>query len=230
MIRYTISRLLHLIPVLFILSLFGFFMLRFLPGDVLDILAGEEDVDDPEIRAAFMKEYGLDKPLHVQYAKWIAKVVQGDFGDSMVTRRPIALELFERIPATIYLALVGISISVLIAVPLGTIAAVKRNTLTDYVAQTTSLFGISIPEFWFAIMAILLFSLYLGWLPSSEYYSPFEDVRKSLWHLILPAATIGFRQAAITTRLTRSSMLDEVRREYMNRHSKRPFVPRAAVR
>ncbi|MGQ4809672.1 Glutathione transport system permease protein GsiC [Candidatus Entotheonellaceae bacterium PAL068K] len=216
MLRYTISRLLHLIPVLFILSVLAFSMVRFLPGDVLDVLAGEEDIDDPEIRAAFIKEYGLDKPIYVQYLKWVGKVLRGDFGDSMVTRRPIAIELFERIPATVYLALVAIVISLLIAVPLGTIAAVRRNTPTDYVAQTTSLFGISIPEFWFAIMAILLFSLYLGWLPSSEYYSPFEDFGKSLRHLILPAATIGFRQAAVTTRLTRSSMLDEVRRDYVD--------------
>ena len=216
MLKYTINRLLHLVPVLFIVSVLAFAMVRFLPGDVLDILAGEESSSDPEIRAAFMKEYGLDKPIYVQYLKWIGHVLQGDFGQSMVTRRPIATELFERIPATAYLALVSISISLIIAIPLGTLAAVKRNTFVDYISQTVSLFGISIPEFWFAIMAILLFSLYLGWLPSSEYHSPFEDFGKSIKHLILPAAAIGFRQAAITTRLTRSSMLDEVRKEYVD--------------
>lgn len=216
MLRYTINRLVHLIPVLFIVSVIAFLMVRLLPGDVLDILAGEEDADDPEIRAAFIKEYGLDRPIYVQYAVWIGRVLRGDFGQSMVTRRPISLELFERIPATVYLALVGIGVSLIIAIPLGTLAAVKRNTFADYIAQTTSLFGISIPEFWFAIMAILLFSLYLGWLPSSEYYSPFEDLGKSLKHLILPATAIGFRQAAITTRLTRSSMLDEVRKDYVD--------------
>lgn len=216
MLRYTVNRLIHLIPVLFIVSVIAFAMVRFLPGDVLDILAGEENISDPAIRAAFMKEYGLDKPIYVQYLRWMGKVLRGDFGQSMVTRRPISIELFERIPATVYLALVGIGISLIIAIPLGTLAAVKRNTLTDYIAQTTSLFGISIPEFWFAIMAILLFSLYLGWLPSSEYYSPFENLGKSLRHLILPATAIGFRQAAITTRLTRSSMLDEVRKDYVD--------------
>jgi len=216
MLKYTMNRLIHLVPVLFIVSVLAFGMIRFLPGDVLDILAGEENSSDPAIRAAFMKEYGLDKPIYVQYLKWVRRVVRGDFGKSMVTRRPIATELFERIPATAYLALVGIGISLVIAIPLGTLAAVKRNTIVDYVSQTTSLFGISIPEFWFAIMAILLFSLYLGWLPSSAYYSPFEDFGKSLRHLLLPAAAIGFRQAAITTRLTRSSMLDEVRKEYVD--------------
>lgn len=216
MIRYTINRIFYLIPVLFILSVVVFSFVHFLPGDVIDTLAGEEDMNDPEVRAALEKEFGLDKPLYVQYAKWLGKVLRGDFGKSLVTRRPISIELFERIPATIYLAAVGIGISLLIAVPLGTIAAVKRNSIMDYVAQTTSLMGLSIPEFWFAIMAVLLFALYLGWLPSSEYYSPFQDLGKSIKHLILPAAAIGFRQAAITTRLTRSSMLDETQKEYVD--------------
>lgn len=216
MIRYTINRIFYLIPVLFILSVVVFSFVHFLPGDVIDTLAGEEDMDDPEVRAALMKEFGLDKPLYMQYAVWLGRVLRGNFGKSLVTQRPISTELFERIPATIYLATVGIAISLLIAVPLGTLAAVKRNTIVDYLAQTTSLIGISIPEFWFAIMAVLLFALYLGWLPSSEYYSPFVDLGKSIKHLILPAAAIGFRQAAITTRLTRSSMLDETQKEYVD--------------
>ncbi|HEY7494560.1 MAG TPA: ABC transporter permease [Candidatus Tectomicrobia bacterium] len=216
MLRYTINRTLSLIPVLLILSIAVFSLVHFLPGDVIDTLVGQESVSDPAIRQALEKEYGLDKPMYVQYLVWLGKILQGNFGKSLVTRRPISLELFERIPATIYLALVSVAISLVIAVPLGTLAAVKRNTMVDYVSQTISLFGISIPEFWFAIMGILLFSLYLGWLPSSEYYSPVENLGQSLRHLILPAATLGFRQAAITTRLTRSSMLDEVQKEYVD--------------
>lgn len=216
MFIYTINRILYLIPVLFILSVVVFSMVHLLPGDVIDVLAGEESINDPEVRAALEKEYGLDKPVYVQYLVWLGKVLRGDFGKSLVTRRPIATELFERIPATMYLAVVGITLSMLIAIPLGTFAAVKRNSFIDYISQTTSLFGISIPEFWFAIMCILFFSLYLRWLPSSEYYSPFEDLGRSLKHLILPAIAIGFRQAAYTTRLTRSSMLDEVHREYVD--------------
>ncbi len=216
MVIYTINRIIQLIPVLLILSIIVFSFVHLLPGDVIDVLAGEEDVEDPEVRAALEKEFGLDKPIYVQYLVWLGNVVRGDFGKSLVTRRPIALELFDRIPATMYLALVSIALAMVISIPLGTIASVKRNTFVDYVAQTTSLFGISIPEFWLAIMAILFFSLYLGWLPSSEYYSPLEDFGKSIKHLILPAVAIGFRQAAYTTRLTRSSMLDEVSREYVD--------------
>ena len=216
MVIYTINRIIQLIPVMLIVSVLVFSFVHFLPGDVIDVLAGEEDIQDPEVRAALEKEFGLDKPIYIQYLVWLGKVLQGDFGKSMVTRRPIALELFDRIPATMYLALVSIALAMVISIPLGTIASVKRNTFVDYIAQTTSLLGISIPEFWLAIMAILFFSLYLGWLPSSEYYSPLEDFGKSIKHLILPALAIGFRQAAYTTRLTRSSMLDEVSREYVD--------------
>ena len=216
MLIYAINRVFYLIPVLFILSIVVFSMVHLLPGDVIDILAGEEDIDDPEVRAALEKEFGLDQPIYIQYLSWLGKVAKGDFGKSLVTRRSVGIELFERIPNTVYLALVGIVISIVIAVPLGTIASVKRNTFIDYIAQTTSMFGLSIPEFWFAIMCVLLFSLYLGWLPSSEFYSPFDDLGKSLKHLILPAFAIGFRQAAYTTRLTRSSMLDEVRKDYVD--------------
>jgi peptide/nickel transport system permease protein len=216
MVIYTINRIIQLSPVLLILSIIVFSFVHLLPGDVIDVLAGEEDIQDPEVRAALEKEFGLDKPIYIQYLVWLGNVLRGNFGKSLVTRRPIALELFDRIPATMYLALVSISIAMVISIPLGTLAAVKRNTFVDYIAQTTSLVGISIPEFWFAIMCILFFSLYLGWLPSSEYYSPLDNFGKSIKHLILPAAAIGFRQAAYTTRLTRSSMLDEVSREYVD--------------
>jgi ABC-type dipeptide/oligopeptide/nickel transport system permease component len=216
MVMYTINRILYLIPVLFILTVLVFSFVHCLPGDVIDVLAGQEGVVDPAVRQALEHEYGLDKPLYTQYFIWLNRVLHGDFGTSQVTRRPIALEIFKRIPATLYLAIVGTVLSLLIAVPLGTMAAVKRNTAVDYVAQFLSLIGISIPEFWFALLCVLFFSLHLGWLPSSEYYSPFDHLGLSIQHMILPAAALGIRQAAITTRLTRSTMLDEVQKEYVD--------------
>lgn len=216
MLIYAINRILQMIPVLFVLTVVVFSFVQLLPGDVIDTLVGDEEAEDPEVRAALMEEFGLDKPIYVQYGIWIGKALQGDFGKSLITRRPVSVELFESIPATVYLGLVGISLSIIIAVPLGSLAAVKRNTVTDYAAQVTSLIGISIPEFWFAIMCVLLFSLHLGWLPSSGYASPFEDLGASLTYLILPALAVGFRQAAYTTRLTRSSMLDEMNKEYVD--------------
>ncbi len=216
MLIYIINRLLQTIPVIFILSILVFGIVHALPGDVIDSMAGIESDEDPEVRAALEEEFGLNKPIYVQYFVWISSALQGDFGNSMITRRPVNIELIERIPATIYLALVGITLSILIAVPLGTMAALNRNTATDYAAQITTLTGISIPEFWFAILSILLFALYLGWLPSSGYASPLSDPGSSILYLILPALTIGFRQAAFTTRLTRSTMLDEISKDYVD--------------
>ncbi|NKB56328.1 MAG: ABC transporter permease subunit [Alphaproteobacteria bacterium] len=216
MLIYAINRILQMIPVLFVLTVVVFTFVQLLPGDVIDTLIGDEQAEDPELRKALEEEYGLDKPIYMQYGIWLGKALQGDFGKSLITRRPISVELFESIPATVYLGLVGIGLSIIIAVPLGSIAAVKRNSATDYAAQVTSLIGISIPEFWFAIMAVLVFSLHLGWLPSSGYVSPFEDLGQSLYYLILPALAVGFRQAAYTTRLTRSSMLDEMNKEYVD--------------
>ena len=216
MLAYTLRRIAQLVPVLFVLTVVVFAFVEMLPGNIIDTLIGTEGIDDPEIRQALEKEYGLDQPVYIRYAKWLGRTLQGDLGISLVTRRPVTLELMSGIPATVYLAVVGISLSMLIAVPLGTIAAVRRNSGIDYTAQVTSLAGISIPEFWFAILCVLFFSLWLGWLPSSGYISPFQDFWGSLQFLILPAAAIGFRQAAFTTRLTRSSMLDEMNKEYVD--------------
>ena len=216
MLAYIIRRIAQLVPVLLVLTIVVFGFVELLPGNIIDTLIGTEGIDDPEVRKILEKEYGFDQPIYVRYAKWLFRAMQGEFGISLVTRRPVSLELMSGIPATVYLALVGITLSMLIAVPLGTIAAVRRNTPVDYTAQVTSLAGISIPEFWFAILCVLLFSLYLGWLPSSGYISPFDDFWGSLKFLILPAAAVGFRQAAFTTRLTRSSMLDEMSKEYVD--------------
>jgi peptide/nickel transport system permease protein len=235
MLAYTLRRIAQLIPVLLVLSVAVFSFVEALPGSIVDTLVGTEGGDIEEARAILTKEYGLDRPVHERYVLWLGRALQGDFGKSLVTRRPISTELLSRIPATVYLAAVGIVISLLIAVPLGTFAAVRRNSGIDYTAQVTSLAGISIPEFWFAILCVLLFSLYLGWLPSSGYVSPFEDFWGSLQFLILPAAAIGFRQAAFTTRLTRSSMLDELSKEYVDTarslgHSERKVIFKYTLR
>jgi len=229
MLAYTLRRIVYLIPVVFVLTVVVFAFVELLPGDIVDTLAGDEGLEDPEVRAALEKEFGLDQPLYVRYGKWVWRAAQGDFGNSLITRRPVSTELLSGIPATVYLALVGIGLSVLIAVPLGTIAAVRRNSAIDYGAQVTSLIGISIPEFWFAILCVLLFSLHLGWLPSSGYVSPFEDPLQSLKYLILPAMAVAIRQAAYTTRLTRSSMLDEMNKEYVDTARSLGFSDRKVI-
>jgi peptide/nickel transport system permease protein len=200
-----------------LVSIAVFTFIHMLPGDAIDALAGESESHDPAVRAALEKQLGLDQPVYVQYFIWMKRILlHGDFGKSITTRRSIGVEVFKRIPATIYLAVAAVIISLLIAIPLGTLAAIKRRTLVDYVVTTGAVIGISIPQFWFAIMCVLFFALYLGWLPASEYYSPFDDPWQGLKHLLLPASALGVRLAAITTRLTRSSMLDEVRKDYVD--------------
>lgn len=217
MFRYTLSRLLQLIPVLLMVSVFVFVMIYALPGDVIDALAGEAEAEDPLVRAALEKELGLDKPIYIRYFAWLGKIVlHGDFGKSIATGRSIGVEVFKRIPATVYLAVVAVALSLIIAIPMGTIAAVRRRTWADYIVTTASVTGISFPQFWFAILCVLFFSLFLGWLPASEYKSPFDDLGLSIKHLILPASALGVRLAAITTRLTRSAMLDEISKDYVD--------------
>ncbi|MBE11442.1 MAG: hypothetical protein CMM35_14160 [Rhodospirillaceae bacterium] len=229
MLAYIIRRLIYLIPVLFVLTVVVFAFVQMLPGDIIDVMMGEEDIEDPEVRIALEKEFGLNEPIYVQYGKWISRVLQGDLGKSLITRRDVTLELLERIPATAYLAITGMILSICIAIPLGTLAALKRNTYVDNAIQISALTGISVPEFWFAIMAVLVFSLHLGWLPSSGYTSPLENIGESLTFLILPAIAIGFRQAAYTTRLTRSSMLDEMNKEYVDTARSLGFPERKVV-
>jgi ABC-type dipeptide/oligopeptide/nickel transport system permease component len=208
---------LQLIPVLLMVSVFVFVMIYALPGDVIDALAGESEAQDPAVRAALEKELGLDKPIYVRYFVWLGKIIlHGDFGKSITTGRSIGVEVFKRIPATVYLAVVAVVLSLIIAIPMGTIAAVRHRTWADYLVTTASVTGISFPQFWFAILCVLFFALFLGWLPASEYKSPFDDLGQSILHLILPASALGVRLAAITTRLTRSAMLDEIRKEYVD--------------
>jgi peptide/nickel transport system permease protein len=216
-LRYTLYRLLQLIPVLLMVSVFVFVMVYALPGDVIDALAGDSEAQDPAVRAALEKELGLDKPFYVRYFIWLGKIVlHGDFGKSITTGRSIGVEVFKRIPATVYLAVVAVALSLVIAIPMGTIAAVRRRTWADYLVTTASVTGLSFPQFWFAILCILFFALFLGWLPASEYKSPFDGLGESIKHLILPASSLGVRLAAVTTRLTRSAMLDEIRKDYVD--------------
>jgi peptide/nickel transport system permease protein len=216
MIIYLAKRLTYLIPVIFLLSIFVFAMLHLLPGNPADIMmSGELGVEDPVFRAALMKELGLDKPLPVQYGMWLWRALHGNFGKSVYSQVEVSTLILSRFPATLLLAFSAMIISILIALPAGIISAVKRQTLADYGAMTFALLGVSIPQFWFGIMLILTFSLWLPWLPSMGYVSPVEDFFGSLKHLLLPSTALGLRMAGLVTRMTRSSMLDELGQDYV---------------
>ncbi len=213
---YVLKRIVYILPVFFLLTIMVFAMIHLLPGDPADILlSGEGGAGDPVVREALMKELGLDKPLPVQYFVWLKRALGGNFGKSVYSEEDVLKLFMQRFPATLLLAFATMIISLLVALPAGIICAVKRNKLPDYMAMLFALFGISLPNFWFGILLILCFSLWLGWLPSMGYMSPFENLLGSLKYLILPAAALGLRMAAVVTRMTRSSMLDELGQDYV---------------
>lgn len=212
--RYIVNRLIIFIPVLLLVSIIVFSLIHLIPGDPIDVLFSEE-VLTPENRAMHEKALGLDQPLPLQYLHWTTRMVRGDFGKSIRMGRPILDLILERLPATLLLTISATIVSILIAIPAGIIAAVKRNTVYDYQFMLLALLGISLPNFWLGILLILFFSAYLGLLPSSGYAAFFASPWASLKHLILPSITLGTGMAAIVARMTRSEMLEEISREYV---------------
>jgi len=217
--RYFVQRILQLIPVLILVSVAVFLIIRIIPGDPVLVMLGV----DPEERARISEEQyetlkhqlGYDRPIYVQYANWVSRIVQGDMGLSLRSRRPIFEVIFERYPATLYLALTALLTGVLIAIPTGVIAAMRQNTSVDYAAMGFALWGIAVPNFWLALMLIVLFSLKLGWLPSIGYASPLENPWLFLQHVFLPAIVMGTDLAAPLTRYIRAEMLEQLTQDYV---------------
>lgn len=217
--RYFVQRVLQLIPVLILVSVAVFLIIRIIPGDPVLVMLGI----DPEERARISEEQyeslkhqlGYDRPIYVQYVNWVSRIVQGDMGLSLRSRRPIFEVIFERYPATLYLALTALLTGVLIAIPMGVIAAMRQNTSVDYAAMGFALWGIAVPNFWLALMLIVLFSLKLGWLPSIGYASPLENPWLFLQHVFLPAIVMGTDLAAPLTRYIRAEMLEQLTQDYV---------------
>jgi peptide/nickel transport system permease protein len=217
--RYIVRRVLQLIPVLLLVSLAVFLLVRVIPGDPVLVMMGIDQDEhariSPEQYRVLQHQIGLDRPIFIQYVNWADKIVHGDFGMSLATRRPIVEIIFERYPATLYLAATALLVGLVIAIPAGVIAAVKQNTKIDYAAMGFALWGVAMPDFWLALMLIVLFSLKLGWLPSIGYTSPFDNPGLFLQHACLPAIVMGTELAAPLTRYVRAEMLDQLRQDYV---------------
>ena len=214
---YIIRRLLQSLIVILGVIIITFLISRVLGDPVVLLLPPEAT---PEQRVFLTKDLGLDRPLYVQLLVYVGKVLKGDFGQSFRHQEPAMKLLMERIPASLYLSLVATLISVMIAIPLGIISAIKRGTIFDRIGMTLALFGQSIPAFWAGIMMILLFSVKLGWFPPSGYGGP--------KHVFLPALTLAFFFSAATARLTRSSVLDVLDMDYV-RYARLKGVPEFIV-
>lgn len=213
MIRYIARRLLQMVPVLFIVSLIVFSLLHLTPGDPAISMLGEEA--SPESVAALRNELGLDEPLPVQYVKWLSSVLQGDLGRSIRSNQPVSEAIADRLPVTVELAVLSILISLIIAIPAGVVAAMRRNSPLDTTTTTVALLGVSLPNFFLAILLIFLFSLKLRWLPPIGYTPFFDDPVDSLKKMIMPALTLGTALSAIVMRMMRSSLLEVLDQDFV---------------
>ena len=234
MLRFLLTRLSLIIPTFIGMTLVAFFLIRLVPGDPIETMAGERGIDAVR-HAALLKEYGLDRPVLVQYGIYIGRVLQGDLGKSIVTQAPVLKEFMALFPATIELAVCAILFALLIGIPAGILAAVKRNSILDHGVMGLSLTGYSMPIFWWGLLLILLFSVALDLTPVSgrldvKYFiepttgfllidsllsTDKGAFRSTVAHLILPTIVLGTNPLAVIARMTRSAMLEVLGEDYI---------------
>ncbi|MDO1583866.1 ABC transporter permease [Rhizobium oryzicola] len=224
---YIGKRLLVAIPTLLIISIFVFSLQKLLPGDPVLAMAGEER--DPAVLELLREKYHLNDPIPLQYVRWLGGVMTGDLGISLRTNQPVTQLIAEKLPVTIQLAVMAMIFAFVIGIPAGIIAAVKKNTVIDYVASILALSGLSVPNFWLGIMLILLVSVKLGWLPASGYESIFVDPVRSLQTMVMPAFVLGNALAATLMRHTRSAMLGVLSADYIRTARAKGLSPKDVV-
>lgn len=206
MIQYAVRRLLLAIPTLFGVTILVFGMLRMLPGDPAQAMAGVHATQ--EYVAQVRRQLGLDQPLHIQYGRFMAGLLRGDLGTSIRTGLPVSREVWSRLIPTLELTLVSLALATLLGIGVGVVSAVKPYSIFDYVSMTAALIGLSAPVFWLGLMLMLLFSVQLRWLPAAG--------RGGLDNLVLPSVTLAASSVALIARFTRSTMLEVMRQDYVN--------------
>ena len=247
MLTFLLRRIALIVPTFIGVTLLAFALIHLIPGDPVENVSGERGMD-PARRARLLHEFGLDRPLPVQYASYVAQVLHGDLGSSLTTHDSVAGEFKTLFPATIELALFALLFALVVGLPAGVLAAVKRNTVADYAVMGVSLTGYSMPIFWWALLLILFFSVQLGWTPVSGRIAVQYDIpavtgfmlidtlragdpgafRSALSHLILPTIVLGTIPLAVIARMTRSAMLEVLREDYV-RAARAKGLPRWRV-
>lgn len=213
MLAFIVRRLLLLIPVLLIVGVIVFALLHLAPGDPASMMLGRDATT--EQKEALRAQLGLDEPLAVQFVDWFWGVLRLDFGESLFIGKPVSEALLERVQPTGLLALYSLTLSIVIAIPAGVLAAVRPNSLLDRVLMILSISGAAIPGFFFSILLILLFAVFLDWLPSGGYVDIGDDPIKHLSYMVLPSVALGFSGAGFLARIVRSTMLDVLNEEYV---------------
>ena len=212
---YLLKRVLSLIPTLIGVTILVFLMIRLIPGTVVDQLIGTEARADESTKAAMRAYFGLDQPIYVQYGTWAGGLVRGDFGQSWRSGIPVSKMIFDRLMVTVELGLMALAISLIVGIPLGTLSAIRENTPLDHVVRIVSLFSLSMPIFWQAAMLILALSLWFNWVPPVDFASPLKDPAANLKQMIFPSMVLGTVVAAQVMRMTRSSLLEVLRHDYV---------------
>lgn len=212
---YIAQRLGIAILTLFGMSVVIFLLLRLAPGDIVDILFSAAGYVDPQARQEIMRELGLDQPLWLQYVEWIRQMVSGDLGKSYRYDLPAWEIIRPLVPVTVELATLSLIVSVVLGVPLGVISAVRQDTGLDYALRVFSLAGLSMPSFWLGMVIILSLVAWFGWIPPVTYVPPTENFRLHVVQFALPSLAVGYRSSALIMRITRSSLLEVMREDYI---------------
>lgn len=225
--RYAVKRSLQALAVVYIVATLVFVAVRSVPGDPARLVLGGDA--DPEALAAVREELGLNQPIYVQYYRWMSDLLRGDLGESIYTGEPVLSRIIAATEPTLSIALVGMTIALLIAIPTGILGATRRNQWEDYTGTTVAFLSISMPAFWFGIVLILLVANNVSSIPSYG-YTPLQDgIVPWFTNIILPAIAVGLPYAGIITRMTRSSMLDVLNQEYMQTARAKGIPPRQAL-
>jgi peptide/nickel transport system permease protein len=230
MLRYILHRILLMIPTLLGVAILVFFLLRIMPGDIVEVmLLGEGGAVPQHVIEAERVRLGLDQPIYVQFFKWMAGVVQGDFGYSMWTGKPVAYEIGIRFELSLQVALMATVLAVLIALPLGTLSAIFKDTWIDYTVRVISIAGLAIPSFWLGMIIILLLLTFFSWHPPLTFTPLLENPAANLSQLIWPALAVGYRYSAVSTRMTRSSILEVLQEDYIRTARAKGVLERLVV-
>ena len=215
MYKYVIRRLLLSVPVLLLSSLIVFGLMRVMPGDALTALMGESGNVSAKDLQKLRKDLGLDRPYYQQYGIWLWQMVSLNPGYSIFTNEPITVALKKAIPVSLGLAMLAIILGLTIAIPVGVLSATRQDTASDYVGRVVAVSGLSIPDFWLGTLVITFAAIWFHWIPPIGYVSLWDSPWKNLQQFLLPAAILGFRLSAATMRMTRSTVLEVLREDYV---------------
>jgi peptide/nickel transport system permease protein len=213
--KYLLRRLASLIPTLVGMSFLIFAMVRLLPGDIVDALVGLDPTVTDQEKYELRESFGLNDPWPVQYGKWLLQMAGGDLGKSFRSREPITDQILRALPITLELSILAILLSIIVAIPLGVISAVRRNSQLDFWARVTGLIGLSVPSFWLATLFLLFTSLVFRWVPSVIWVSPLTDPWGNLKQMFLPALALSVQLMAVEMRMVRAAMLEVLRQDYI---------------